>query len=185
MRKKFCCSFLLVGLVTSAIFIGWEKEGKSAAEAEEPQGIEEVKPLRNVVEIKAEGEILQYRRESLWNEKDFAKVLESKKEFKSNEIMSFKKSLERYNKYAVNPEVEFNEVRKSTALTCDIKGATYSTNSYDFHWLLGDLPFDLYQFKQSEKELYYKGEVNDIPATIRLIFPYVIAHCHEHVWPGR
>jgi hypothetical protein len=93
--------------------------------------------------------------------------------------------LERYSKYAVNPEVEFNEVRKSTALTCDIKGATYSTNSYDFHWLLGDLPFDLYQFKQSEKELYYKGEVNDIPATIRLIFPYVIAHCHEHVWPGK
>ena len=89
----------------------------------------------------------------------------------------------KYGKYAVNPKVEFNKTRKSTALICDVKGAMYSTNSYDFHWLLGDLLFDLYQFKQSEKELYYEGEINGVPITIRLIFPYIIAHCHEHVWP--
>jgi len=49
---------------------------------------------------------------------------------------------------------------------------------------IGDLPFDLYQFKQSEKELDYEGEINGVTTKIRLAFPYPIAHCHEHVWPG-
>ena len=44
---------------------------------------------------------------------------------------------------------------------------------------------DLYQFKQSKEELNYEGEVNGVPTTIRLIFPYTIAHCHEHVWPAK
>ena len=141
---------------------------------------------RQIIEIKAEGEILHYQKESLWNEKDFSNILELEEEFKTAEIDSFKKSLERPDGYIViNPEVEFNEAGKSTILTCDVKGAMYSANSYEFHWLLADLPFDLYQFKQSEKELNYEGEVNDVLTTIRLIFPYTIAHCHEHVWPAK
>jgi hypothetical protein len=80
-------------------------------------------------------------------------------------------------------EYKFNEKKKSTTLKCDLKGAMYSTNSYDFHWLLRNLPFDLYQFKKLEKELHYDGKVNDVPMRIRLIFPYTVAHCHEHVWP--
>ena len=137
-----------------------------------------------IIEIKAEAEILHYQRESLWIGGEFSKILESKKKFESKEIESFENNLERHNKYIVNVEVEFDEARKSTILTCDVRGAMYSVNSYDFHWLLGDLPFDLYQFKQSEKELDYEGEINGVTTKIRLAFPYPIAHCHEHVWPG-
>jgi len=49
--------------------------------------------------------------------------------------------------------------------------------------LLADLTSDLYAFKQSEKELTYQGEINSAPTTIKLVFPYKIVHCHEHVWP--
>ena len=69
-------------------------------------------------------------------------------------------------------------------LSCDIQGVMYSTTSYDFHWLLAALPFDLYKFKQKEKELVYNGYVNSIPTTIRLKFDFPITHCHEHVWPA-
>ena len=84
----------------------------------------------------------------------------------------------------VNPKVELDEENKSTILICDIKGAMYSADSYTFHWLLADLPFDLYAFEQFEKELIYQGEINGVSTTIELIFPYKIAHCHEHVWPA-
>lgn len=184
MHKRFFYSSLVVGLIVSGILIvGCKRKEKGPAKMEGPQKVEEARPLKNAINIRAEGEILHYPKESLWSEEGFSGILESRKKFESKEIDSLKKNLDRYGKYAVNPKVEFNEARKSTTLICDIKGAMYSTNSYDFHWLLGDLPFDLYQFKQSEKELYYEGEVNGIPTTIRLIFPYTIAHCHEHVWP--
>jgi len=167
-------------VIALAILFGCAQPG--VVPLPKPPLLEETK---RIIEIEAEGEILHYQEESLWNEEGFSKILESKKEFESERINSFKKSLERYDKHVVNPKIEFDEVRKSTILICDVKGAMYSTNSYDFHWLLGDLPFDLYQFKQSEKELNYEGEVNGIPTTIRLGFPYTIAHCHEHVWPAK
>ncbi|MBN2185972.1 MAG: hypothetical protein JW732_00760 [Dehalococcoidia bacterium] len=136
-----------------------------------------------IIEIKTEAEILHYQRQSLWGGEEFSKILESKKEFESEEVDSFENNLESYNKDIVNVEVKFDEAGESTIFKCDIRGAMYSANSYDFHWLLGDLPFDLYQFKRSEKELYYEGDVNGVTTEIRLIFPYTIAHCHEHVWP--
>ena len=175
MSKKVLCYLLVIGLFISGSY--------AAALEREPE--KEGGELKNVIEARAEGEVLHYRKESFWNEKDFSEISESRKEFESKEIDSFKKNLGRYSKYAVNPKVEFNKARISTILICDIKGAMYSTNSYDFHWLLGDLPFDLYQFKQFEKKLYYEGEISGVPTTIRLIFPYIIAHCHEHVWPAR
>jgi len=141
--------------------------------------------LKNAIEIKAEGEILHYQRESSWNSEDFSGILESKKEFEAEESDSFEKALENYDLDVINLEFPFDEARKTSILMGDIKGAMYSTNCYEFHWLLGDLPFDLYQFQQSEKELSYEGEVNGVLTTIRLVFPYTIAHCHEHVWPSK
>lgn len=140
---------------------------------------------KQIIEIKAVDQILNYQCQVFWSEEKYSELLADKVGFKSKEIDSLQKSLERHNKHIVNPNVEFDEARKSTILMCDVKGATYNTNSYDFHWLLGDLPFDLYQFKQSEKELYYEGEVNGVPTTIRLVFAYTIDHCHEHVWPAK
>jgi hypothetical protein len=139
---------------------------------------------KSVIEVRAEGEILHYQNQSFWSENGFSEILSSKQEFEFAEINSFNNSLQKHGKVMVDPKVEFNEENKSTTLICDIKGAMYSTNSYDFHWLLADLPFDLYAFKQSEKELTYQGEINSVPTTIKLIFPYTLAHCHEHVWPS-
>lgn len=139
---------------------------------------------KSVIEVRAEGEILHYQNQSFWSEDGFSKILKSEDKFELEEINSFSNSLQKHGKVMVNPEVEFNKENNLTTLICDIKGAMYSTNSYDFHWLLADLPFDLYAFKQSEKELTYQGKINGVPTTIKLIFPYTIAHCHEHVWPS-
>ena len=153
-----------------------------AAPMPKPPPLEEGKQIIN---IEVDDQTLHYQRHSFWSEEKFSQILEARQKFETEQINSFKKSLEKYNKSAVNTKIKIDEVNKSTTLICDIKGAMYSANSYDFHWLLGDLPFDLYQFKQSEKELNYEGEVNGVPSKIRLIFPYTIAHCHEHVWPAK
>ena len=137
---------------------------------------------KSVVEIVAEGEILHYRNQSFWSEDAFSEILKSKAGFELQEINSLNGSLQKYGKVMLDPRVEFDEENKSTTLICDVKGAMYATNSYDFHWLLADLPFDLYAFEQYEKELVYQGEINGVPTTIRLVFPFPIAHCHEHVW---
>jgi len=139
---------------------------------------------KSVIQITAEGEILHYQNQSFWSQDIFSQILKSKDKFELEEINSFNNSLQKHGKVMVNPEVEFNKENKSTTLIYDIEGAMYSANSYDFHWLLADLPFDLYAFKQSEKELTYQAEIKGVPTTIKLIFPYTIAHCHEHVWPS-
>ena len=142
-----------------------------------PEGV-----LKRIVKVEAEEEMLHYWNESFWDENSFSEILKSRDEFKLEEINYLNRSLQKYGKVMVNPDVKFDEKNKSTILICDIKGAMYSENSYDFHWLLANLPFDLYAFKQYEKELKYEGEINGILTTIKLIFPFKIAHCHEHVW---
>lgn len=138
---------------------------------------------RDVIEIKPKGKILQYKKESFWEERDFSKILKAKSKFESEEINSFKRKTEKYDVYVLNPKVGFDTSKRVTVLTCDIKGAMYSNDSYSFHWLLAGLPFDLYQFQQYERELIYKGKIKSVPTTIMLVFPYPITHCHEHIWP--
>lgn len=183
-KKILYFSVLILGVSILEVSIGGCKtkappKKKSATEMKIPH------ELKDIVEINAEGEILHYREESFWNNEDFSKILKSKDEFESEEISSFSKKLAENNKQLLNPKIEFNVTKKTTLLTCDIKGAMYNNNSYDFHWLLRDLPFDLYQFKQSRKELKYEGKINGVPTSIKLTFPYSLSHCHEHVWPAR
>ena len=140
---------------------------------------------RQIIEVRVVNQTVRYQCQSFWTEEEFSKILELRRKFEAEQITSFKENLGKYNKSASNTEIRIDEVNKSATLMCEVKGAMYSTNSYDFHWLLGDLPFDLYQFKQSKKKLNYEGEVNGVPTTIRLIFPYTIAHCREHVWPAK
>ena len=140
---------------------------------------------KQVIEVEVVDQTLHYQCQSFWTDEKFSQILESREKFETEQITSFKKSLEKYDKSAANTKIKIDEVNKSTTLMCDVKGAMYSPSSYDFHWLLGDLPFDLYQFRQSEKELNYEGEVNSVPTTITLIFPYASSHCHEHVWPAK
>lgn len=141
--------------------------------------------LSTVIEIRADEGVLHYKEESFWGRQDFSEILASKKEFESREVESFREGLERFRKGADNFKVKFDGLRRSTILMCDVKGTRYASDSYDFHWLLGDLPFDLYQFKQSGKELTWEGSLGHVHTVIRLTFPYSLAHCHEHVWPAR
>jgi len=140
-------------------------------------------PSACVIIIKADGDILHYQRESFWHDQDFPEILTSRKKYETDETETFKNRLERYQVEVSDITCELNTEMKSCILKSDVKGAMYGENSYDFAWLLGDLPFDLYQFEQHEKELIYEGEIHEVSTEIRLIFPYAISHCHEHVWP--
>ncbi len=185
MNKKIFYFLLVIGLVVFGIVIaGSGKERKGTAKIEESPKIEEVRALRNVIEIKAEGKILHYQKESLWNEEDFSEILRLRKKFESKEVGSFRKNVERYNRYAVDPKVEFNKAKKSTTLICDVKGAK-AGSWYDFDWFLRpcDLDFIDSHFETREKELYWKGEIDGIRTTISIKFPFLISNCHEHVWP--
>ncbi len=183
--KYFLIIIVLIvfGMVVESKTTSSRIGNKGTIKAEEIEEIEMPVPTTIVLTINAGGKIVHYKKESKWNDRDFSEILATRKDFETGETDLLKKSLEKYNLHAFAIEYEFNEKRKSTTLRCDLTGAMYGTNSYDFHWLLGDLPFDLYQFKKLEKELIYDGKVKAVPTRIRLIFPYAIAHCHEHVWP--
>ena len=184
MNIKILHFLLIFGMVVLGIVAVDSKiQHEGNIKAEEINDIERAVPLSDAITINAEREILHYQKESFWNDKEFSEIIGSRKQFEKEETDSFKEKLEKYDLRVFNMEYEFNEKKKSTTLKCDLEGAMYSTHSYDFHWLLRNLPFDLYQFKKLEKELNYDGKVNDVPMRIRLIFPYTVAHCHEHVWP--
>jgi len=183
--------FPLVLIFTAALAIAaGEKEASGSnsgntgdREAAQVGNTEWPEPLAQVITVQAEGEILHYQKRSSWEEVDFSEILASTADFETDARDAFERNLERYNVQALDIAFEFHEKKNSVIVECNIRGAMYGTNSYDFHWLLGDLPFDLYQFKQHDKELAYDGAVNEVPTEIRLIFPYGVAHCHEHVWP--
>ena len=186
MNKNFSYCLLVIGLLVLGILIGCGGERKDVAKEEEPPKIEEIRPLRNAIKIKAEGVVLHYQRESFWNDKQFSNFLESKEEFEAKEINSFKRTLERYNRYAVNHKIEFDESKKSIVLISDIEGAKEGS-WFDFDWLLRpyDLDFIDSHFQRKEKELYWEGEAERVKTTISIKFPYPISNCHEHAWPAR
>jgi len=185
MNKTFSYFLLVIGLLVLGILIGCGAERKNVAKEEEPQKIEEIRPLRNAIEIKAEGKVLHYQRESFWNDKQFSKFLESKEEFEAKEINSFKKTLKRYNRYGVNHKIAFDESKQSIVLICDIEGAKEGS-WFDFDWFLRpyDLDFIDSHFQKKGKELCWEGEAKGIKTTIIIKFPYQISNCHEHVWPA-
>jgi len=182
-RLLYFLSFLVI-VFLNVMIIGYGEEVFGSQSVKETKETIKMVPLNNVLKIEAEKEILHYEKESFWDDKSFSDILSSENEFKSEEIKLFKEKLEGHNLQVINPEIQIDNSKRSTVLICDLKGSMYSTDSYDFHWLLGDLPFDLYQFNQLKKELIYKGKFNGIPETIKLIFHFNLAHCHEHIWPG-
>ena len=185
MNKNFSYCLLVIGLLVLGILIGCGEERKDVAKEEKAPKIEEIRPLRNAIEIKAEGEVLHYQRESFWNDKQFSNFLESKEEVEAKKINSFKRTLEIYNRYAVNHKIEFDESKKSIVLICDIEGAKEGS-WFDFDWFLRpyDLDFIDNRFQRKEKELYWEGKVERVKTTISIKFPYSISNCHEHVWPA-
>ena len=186
MNKNLSYCLLVIGLLVLGILTGCGGERENVAKEEEPPEIEEIRPLRNAIEIKAEGEVLHYQKESFWNDKQFSNFLESKEEFEAKEINSFNRTLERYNRYAVNHKIAFDESKKSIVLICDIKGAKEGS-WFDFDWFLRpyDLDFIDSHFQRKGKELCWEGEAKGVKTTISIKFPYPISNCHEHAWPAR
>ncbi|KXA94597.1 hypothetical protein AKJ65_03980 [candidate division MSBL1 archaeon SCGC-AAA259E19] len=109
-------------------------------------------------------------------------ISKNENEISSQLIENFKEEI--IGVTAENCRVDLNQSRKSTVLKCDIKGASYGTNKYNMHFLLGNWSFDLYQFEEHEKELIYDGKIDGVQTKIVFEFPYELSHCHEHVWPA-
>jgi|GEM_PF-349220 len=147
-------------------------------QAKIPQKVERIK---GEIKTTVKGGIVKYQEESFYSEDDFLMILKSKKRFNSQLIQKLKDRI--IGVTAQNCNVDFDNFKNSTVLKCDIKGARYSANSYNMHFLLGNWPFDLYQFSQYKKKLIYEGKINGVPTEIIFEFPYELSHCHEHVWP--
>jgi len=154
-----------------------------------------------IIKVEAHGIVLHYQNESFWSGDEMPRLLENKDEFSSKQIEKFINDLSRRGEggeHAPNANVEFNEGRKSTILTCDIHGAVWEGgNSYHatFFWLLRPLELDFIDndFEESEKGLFWDGSVNGVPTTVSVELPTIdsfvyeawshpIGHCHAHVW---
>ncbi|MEA1965214.1 MAG: hypothetical protein U9O41_08880 [Candidatus Aerophobetes bacterium] len=157
-----------------------EKESELLTGQATPELAEIGKIKRDII-TEVEDRIVKYQEDFLYSEDDFSVILENEDEFKSQLIEKFKKEI--IGVEALNCKVDLDDFKKSAALKCNVKGARYSTNSYNMHFLLGNWPFDLMNFKQFEKKLTWEGEIDDIPTSIVFEFPYTLSHCHEHVWP--
>lgn len=178
---------LEIGLVILALFIlFFPLSFKNFRSTSQPKLVETGK-IRNIT-VEAEGSLLHYREETFWNDSEFLKISKNKEEFKTEQIKRLNDDLKHggfSNEYADNFNFEFNDFSKSTVITCDIHNA-FSGDTAEFRWLLRELPVnDLFKFEMKEKELDWSGEVNGIQTSVKLIFPYTINHCLEHVWPKR
>jgi hypothetical protein len=198
-KKMSYYSLVIVLLVLEMLTVGCNKSSKYQAKQKEKSALRtnELHPDKSgpispmtesqiYIEIKAEGEILHYQREAFLNEEDFSEILKSKEKLQSAswQIDDFKKILKRYNRQVVNPNMEFDEVRKSIVFICDITGAKEG-NWFDFDWFLRPLGLDFLDnhFERREKELFWEGKVDGKMTRISIKFPFSISNCHEHVWP--
>ena len=72
---------------------------------------------------------------------------------------------------------------------CEVRGSGVilgagPSPTVSLEWLLGPLGFDLYAFEAEGKEkLRWEGELQGVPMTIVLVFPWPLSHCHYHIWP--
>lgn len=131
--------------------------------------------------IIAEEDVLHYQETRTWSGDRFTELVKNKSHIKSEQINRFKVT---YDVEADNSRVEFDGKNNSTILKCDVHGKEYSENSYDFLWFLNPHGLDLiYDFKESERELRWKGTADNTYTTVTLSFPFSIGHCHGHVWP--
>jgi len=178
--KRFSPPGQPITLPTDEKFTPLEEEKLKGEETKEVK-IVEIEKIKDEITAETKGEIIEYWEEYFYSEGDFAIFLENQEEFNNRLINEFKQEIIEVT--AENCKVDLYESKKSAILKCDIKGARYGTNSYDMHFLLGNWPFDLMNFSRGERKLTYEGEINGIPTLIVFEFPYVLSHCHEHIWP--
>ena len=184
-KKKLFYYLSITGLVVVGILIVGCGEG-GAVRLEGPREALSQSTLdaRCVIEIKAQGEILRYRKEFFYSEEYFSKIRKSRERFISKEINTFRRNLERYKRRAVNPKLEFSETEKSTILMCKVEGAKEGSR-YLFDWLLKPLGLDFVEsnFEETEKELYWEGKTSGVKTAISIKFPFVISTYNDYVCP--
>ncbi|MCK4352030.1 hypothetical protein KAW65_01335 [candidate division WOR-3 bacterium] len=189
MNKK---RFLLITGIAILVILTSCHRTQSKKSAVKPKGggvllsgeVEPIFLLKNVIDIKAKGNILHYQRESFWKRKDFSRLSKLKEEYRANEINSFRKSLRKYKKGDDNFIVKFNKSGKATILLCDVIGAKQG-DWFNFDWFLEPLGLDFIDsyFKSKGRELYWEGEIKGVKTTISIKFPFPINICHKHIWP--
>lgn len=142
-------------------------------------------PTKNIISIKAEDEILHYQKNSFWKEEDFSKFFKLGEKFEEREIQYFLDNLSKEEAEKIkisNSKIEFNEGNNSIKFSSDIEGV-FSQGVYEFHWLFGNTKdFNFDNFKASNKELTFQGEINIIPTDISITFPFYISYSSELVW---
>jgi hypothetical protein len=152
----------------------------------------------SIVEVRAQGTVILYQRQSFWDEDELSTILQDKDSFSSCVVDEFADDLSKYGKQATDTKIEFNEEAKSMILRCEIHGAiTKKDNSYYavFSWLLEPLGLDFIDsdFEESEKGLFWKGHTNGVPTTLGVELPTIncavykawqhpVGHCYAHAW---
>lgn len=83
-------------------------------------------PMKRCIEAQVDGVIIHYREELFWNRDYFSEITKNRREFGYLLTGRFKERLSKYGEgreNAVNVRVEFDEVQRSTILTCEVHGA--------------------------------------------------------------
>jgi len=123
--------------------------------------------------IGLEGELLRYRETYSWSERQFWDIRSDMEEFRGRELRNFEEI------YGMEPEVYgFSFVRTdlSTHFESEVRGkVTRDENIYtaDLNWFLNAYGLDLIenQFKETETELTWYGEIDGIPTEIVIDLP--------------
>lgn len=167
--------------------------------AEAPLAKEEGE-LKRVIEVKAEGLIAHYLRQSFWGEKEFSSYLANQAQFKSDFKDDFEPGLTRDNVSASDYSFSFDSATRSTVVRCDIHKAISSAGEGKyrarFGWLLVPLGLDFIDdnFTESASGLSWQGFVEGVPTTVTVELPTIdsfvyeawgpayCGHCHAHAW---
>lgn len=138
-------------------------------------------PIKEIITITAEGDLLNFERKSFWSEEDFSKILDLKEEFEEKAINSFRDNFLKNKIEISNLNFEILEKEKITVLSCYLKGALTEKDSFEFSWLLKNFPFDFSQFQVFDKSLIFTGQIKETKIEIYIEFPFSIEVSKDRV----
>jgi len=139
-------------------------------------------PVKEIIKITVEKELLSFERKSFWLEEDFSKILDSKEKFEEREINSFRDNFSKNKIEISNLNFEILEKEEVTVLNCYLKGVLTEKGSFDFSWLLKNFPFDFSQFQIFDKSLSFVGQIKETKIEIYIEFPFSIGVSKDEVW---
>lgn len=95
--------------------------------------------------------------------------------------------VERYNYEKINPEVTLNLATQSSTLSATVLGAVTKDGTVCVEWLAPGITknFDLMQFTNYARRLEWHGLMDGVTTTIIIRLPFLVSHCHSHIWERR